>query len=88
MDDVFDIMTEDDMTPDLKMIKETCGQSTVKTLLRNFGGLSFYIPKISRLDSLVRKYMKKNKDKSYKEIAKELNVSLQYLKKVNEAKIS
>jgi Mor family transcriptional regulator len=88
MADVFDIMNDEDLTPDLKMIKETCGEETVKKLLRNFGGLSFYIPKISRLDSLVAKYMKKNKGKDYKQIARELKVSLQYLKKVDNEKIN
>ncbi len=82
MADIFDIMSDEDLTPDLKMLKEICGEDTVKKLLRNLGGLSFYIPKITRLDSLVAKYMKNHKEKDCKLIAKELKVSLQYLKKV------
>ncbi|MGA2296023.1 MAG: Mor transcription activator family protein [FCB group bacterium] len=80
--DIFELMTEDDMTPDLKMLCGICGMETMKEILRNFGGLNFYIPKVARLDSLVRKYVKKNRDKENKQIARELNVTVQYLYKI------
>ncbi len=80
MKDVFDLITDKDLTPDLKLLSDVCGIETVKTLLRNLNGLSFYIPKISHLDTLVIKYYQLNKDKSYKQIARELGVSEPYLK--------
>jgi hypothetical protein len=78
-EDIFDLITEDDMTPDLKMLTGICGMNTMKEILRNFGGLNFYIPKLSRLDSLVLKYVKLNRKKENKQIARELNVTVQYL---------
>ena len=80
MKDVFELLTQDDLTSDLQLLQDFCGIDTIKVLLRNFGGLNFYIPKITRLESLVIKYVKGHSDKSYKQIAKELNVSEQYLK--------
>ena len=44
--DVYDLITEDDMTEDLKMLTGICGMDTMKEILRNFGGLNFYIPKL------------------------------------------
>jgi Mor family transcriptional regulator len=80
MKDVYELLTEEDLTSDLQLLQDICGIDTIKSLLRNFGGLSFYIPKITRLDSLVLKYIKTHSDRTYKQMAKELNVSEQYLK--------
>ena len=82
MKDVYDMMSEEDLTPDLMMMADVCGLETLRQLLRNFAGLSFYIPKISRLDKLIMKYVRSNRDKSYKQIAKDLNVSEIFLKKL------
>jgi hypothetical protein len=78
--DVFAKITEEDLTPDLRMISDACGIDSVKGLLREFGGMSFYIPKITRLDKFILKYLDENNEKSLKQIAKELNVSEQFLK--------
>jgi hypothetical protein len=80
MKDVYELLTEEDLTSDLQLLQDICGIDTIRSLLRNFGGLSFYIPKITRLDSLVLKYVKAHSDETYKKIAKELNVSEQFLK--------
>lgn len=80
--DVYNQIDFDDLTDDLQMMSNACGIETVQSLLRNFGGMSFYIPKLSRLDSFVWKYVKKNSDKTFKQIARELKVSEQFLKTV------
>ena len=80
MKDIFELLTQEDLTSDLQLLQDFCGIDTIRVLLRNFAGLSFYIPKISRLDSLVLKYVKRHSEKTFKQIAKELNVSEQYLK--------
>lgn len=80
MEKALELMTSADLTPDLQLLADVLGMDTVKKILVNFSGINFYIPKISRLDSLVGKYMDINNTKSYNEIAKELNVSAQYLK--------
>lgn len=87
MEDVFEQITKEELTQDLDMIAELCGLDTVKKLLRHFGGISFYIPKLTRLDKFVFKYIKTNNDKTYKLIAKELGVSEHYLRLVRKRHI-
>lgn len=80
MNDIFSIIQEEDLTPDLQMLSETCGLDVVRNILRNFGGLNFYIPKISRLDTFIERYIRENKNKTLKQLAKELNLSERYLR--------
>lgn len=80
MQDIFDRINEDDLTPDLKMISDACGLEAVRNMLRHLSGLSFYIPKITRLEGFVGNYMSAHKDFPLKKIAKDLGVSEQYLK--------
>lgn len=80
--DVYDLIQYEDLTPDLQLLTNVCGLEAVRQMLRHFSGLSFYIPRISRLDSFVTHYLKSNKDKNIKEIAKFLNVSEQFLNKL------
>ncbi len=81
MKNPYDLLDKEDLTPDLKMICDVCGLETVKAMLRHLSGLSFYIPKISRLDGFVKRFAKENESRTLKEIAKELNVTASYLKK-------
>ncbi len=82
MNDIFSKIEQSDLTDDLQIIAEVCGIETVRSLLRNCGGMSIYVPKISRLDNFVFRYMKENKEKTFKQIARELGVSEQYIKKL------
>ncbi len=78
--DAYDSITNDDLTDDLRLLTEICGIDATKKLMRNYAGMSFYIPKLSRLDNFVPRYLKNNSDKSLKVIAKQLNCSEQFLK--------
>ncbi|MCX7909303.1 MAG: hypothetical protein N2560_07295 [Ignavibacteria bacterium] len=80
--DVFQKVEIDDLTDDLKLIALACGIETVRTLLRHCAGISFYVPKIARLDKFVSRYVKDNSDKTFKEIARELGVTEQFIKKI------
>ncbi len=81
MKDAYDMMTLDDLTPDMQILEEMIGLDVLRSILRHYGGLTFYIPKITRFDSLIKKYIRQFPDKSRKQLARELNVSEQYLKK-------
>lgn len=72
----------EDLTDDMKMLHDLCGQETVVKLLENFGGLSFYIPKLTSFETLIYRYIKKNIRLSDKKIAAALGVSEQYIKTV------
>ena len=80
MENVFDLLSENDLTADLKILYNVCGLETVKIMLKNLSGLNFYVPGISHLDTLVLKYMKKYPEKTFKQLAFELGVSEPYLK--------
>lgn len=81
MKDVYDMMTLEDLTPDMQILEEMIGLDVLRNILRHYAGLTFYIPKITRFDSLIRKYIKHFPEKPFKQIARELNVSEQFLKK-------
>jgi hypothetical protein len=87
MENIFDQIVEEDLTPDLRMIADVCGIEIVKKLLIHFSGINFYIPKISRLEGFILKYLSKHENLSHNEIAKELNVSGQFIKKLQKKKI-
>ncbi len=80
MSDIYELISEEELTPDLQLLSELCGIEVVRKLLRTSGGMAFYIPKLSRLNNFISRYTKENRSKPRKVLAKELNVSEQYLK--------
>ncbi|MDT3739752.1 MAG: hypothetical protein RO257_09645 [Candidatus Kapabacteria bacterium] len=82
MVDYFDKIVYEDLTPDIRLLADACGLDSVRHILRHLGGLQFYIPKVTSFESFVLRHMKENYHKSIKEIARELDVSEQYLKSV------
>jgi hypothetical protein len=80
MIDKYQILERDDLSPDMQMIYDLVGIDIVKILLENYSGLSFYVPKITRFDTMIMRYIKQNREKTLKQVAMELSVSEQYLK--------
>lgn len=80
--DIFDQINEDDLSNDLRMIAEICGIEAVRKMIRELNGLSFYIPKIASLPAFILRYMLSNPDLSLKMIAKRLQVSEHYIRKL------
>ncbi len=80
--EVLSMMEPDDLTPDMRLIYDILGPEPVKQLLKHYGGLGFHVPKMSRFRDLTRRYMKKHPEKTFKEIAADLNVSEVYVKGV------
>ena len=71
-----------DLTEDLQMIYDVCGEEVVIQLIENLGGLSFYVPKITRFDDLIYRFIKENKQQTYKKLAARLGVTEQYVKSI------
>ncbi len=69
-----------DLTEDLQMIYDVCGEAVVIQMIENLGGLSFYVPKITRFDDLIYRYIRENKAETLKKLAMRLGVTEQYLK--------
>ena len=78
---IYNEIKYEDLPRDLQLIADCSNIETVRLLLENFSGLYFYIPKITKMPDLIRRHYKSNK-MTIKEIARELNVSETYLRKV------
>lgn len=82
MKDIYDNIQIEDLTDDLELIATVVGIDTLRNLMRKLQGAYLYIPKISRLEKFVIRYLQENQDKSLKQVAVELGVSTQYLWKL------
>lgn len=81
------MITIDEVTPDMRLLADVCGEEAMRQILRHLGGTQFYIPKMSKFDSFVLRYYNQNKDKPLKYIAIQLGVSEQYVRnKIAETK--
>jgi hypothetical protein len=78
--DIYDKIEEDDLPVDLQIIASLCGMEIVRMLFRNCQGMNIYVPKLSRMDSFITKYIKSNPNKSFKQMALELRLSEQFLR--------
>ncbi|MCO5251545.1 MAG: hypothetical protein M9949_09020 [Candidatus Kapabacteria bacterium] len=78
--DVYDIITIDEVTPDMQLLADVCGEEAMRQILRHLGGTQFYIPKMSKFDRFVIRFYNQNKDKPLKYTAIQLGVSEQYLR--------
>ena len=71
-----------ELTPDLQFVADKCGINIVLELLKNLQGTNIYIPKISRMTDYVIRYIKLYKDKKTKQLADELGVSENFIRKL------
>lgn len=82
MIDFYQKISYDDLTPDIRLIADVCGIEAVREILKNLSGLQFYIPKVTGFEKFVLRYIHENKERSIKEIARDLDVTEYYLKNV------
>ncbi len=80
-EDIYKLIEECDLTPDLQLMAAVIGVENVIKLIKELQGSSFYIPKLTRLDNFIEKYLDKNRSKPVKLIARELGVTEMFLKK-------
>ena len=72
----------EELTPDLQFVADKCGFNTVLELLKNLQGTNIYIPKMAKLTDYVIRYIKVNSNKKTKQLADELGVSENYIRKL------
>ena len=82
MSDIFDLINEDELTADLRLVSDICGIETARSLLRHANCINFYIPKVSKLHKFVKRYIKMNPTKSVKLIAADLGVSEYFIREM------
>ena len=56
--DIYELLNEDDFTSDLKLLSSIRGVEITRNIIRYLSGISFYIPKITKLDTFVMSYLK------------------------------
>ncbi|MDC1068025.1 hypothetical protein OAQ99_02570 [Candidatus Kapabacteria bacterium] len=74
--------TYSELTPDLQIMSDVIGVDNVQRLIEELGGTNFYIPKYSKLDTFVKRYITLNKGLSNKKLCIDLRVSEQYIRNV------
>ena len=78
----------EELTADMQLLSEVCGLEKVQSLLKEFQCLSFYFPKITRIDKFINRYLTENRERSPKELAMELGVSEQYIKRMLQSRFA
>jgi hypothetical protein len=75
-DDIFSMMKAQDLPEHFRIVSETCGIETARTLVRELGGITISIPKLTSLKPLLARYIKGNMDEvSIKKIARDLGMN-------------
>jgi len=81
MNDVFEKIEYSDFPEDIKLIADICGVEAARKLIKALQGINIYFPRITAMDSFIKRYINSDKEKSIKMYARELAVSEQFLKK-------
>lgn len=75
-DKVIQILEIQDLPEHFQIVAEACGIETARILIKELGGISLNIPKISSLRSLVERYLVENIAKEpIKKIARDLGMN-------------
>lgn len=82
MKDIFEEIEREDLTPDLLLLADAIGIVPTRDLLRKLSGMYIYIPRVSRLEQFVVKFIQKHPQMNLKEMALHLQVSSQYIMKL------
>jgi len=79
--DIFNIHFNE-LPTDLQIVADKCGIETAFILLKHLQGTSIYIPRIAKLSNYILRYLKENNNKSVKQVAIELGVSENHIRKL------
>lgn len=82
MKDIFEEIEREDLTPDLLLLADAIGIEPTRDLLRKLSGMYIYIPRVSRLEQFILKFIKNHSQMHVKEMALQLQVSSQYIMKL------
>lgn len=55
---ILDLLTAEDLPPDIRLVHDACGMEVVKSLLAHLGGGRFYIPKPVSIAPLFERYIR------------------------------
>ncbi|MCL2039891.1 MAG: hypothetical protein FWG85_05625 [Bacteroidetes bacterium] len=75
-------ITFEELPFDLQFVADKCGIDTATELLKKLQGTNIYIPKMSHLTNYISRYIKHNRSKKNKELANELGVSENFIRRL------
>lgn len=83
--DLYQQLIQDDLSDDLKMLAEICGMDVVISLMKNYAGLQFYVPRISSFKNVYKRNIQnESKTISNKDLAAKYDVSEEYIRKIRQ----
>lgn len=74
-DEIIQMLEVQDLPEHFRIVAEACGIETARILIKELGGISISIPKVSSLRSLIMRYVIKNASISVKQLAKNLDMN-------------
>lgn len=78
--EILDLLEVEDLTDDMRMVAKTCGIEVVRRLMSQHAGLTIYIPNITKMPDLVKRYLRMKYDGcNAVDIARDLHVSHRYV---------
>ncbi|MBS1562557.1 MAG: hypothetical protein JSS89_13200 [Bacteroidetes bacterium] len=80
--EILEMLEVEDLPDDLRTVAEACGIDVVKSLLIHHGGATIYVPQVTKMPELIRRYLLARYDgRNAADIARDLHVSHRYVKK-------
>src|SRR5690606_7793250 len=81
-DDILDLLEIEDLPEAMQLVAQLMGIDTVKAMIRECGGIQFYVPTLNRTQTLLYRYIKTKgvitlRDKQA--LARDLGVTSRYL---------
>jgi Mor family transcriptional regulator len=83
-----DLIAFEDLSPDMRLVAESCGMDVAITLIRNCPGISIYVPRADKMTALVRRYIQQRYEgrsigeAEIKQLAIELQKSPSFVRQV------
>lgn len=78
---LYSSIKQEELTPDMQLLAEVCGMDKLRLILEELRGMTFYIPRITRIEKFVDRWLAENKRLPPKELARELGVSENYIRR-------
>lgn len=83
---ILELLSVEDLSPDLQLIAESEGMDAVKSLIKVWDGTRIQVPKLNRITPLLRKYIKarisENPEITARMLAKEVNRKVDFVFKL------
>ncbi|MGE5478997.1 MAG: hypothetical protein ACM3U1_01060 [Chloroflexota bacterium] len=81
-EDVYAMLQFEELTPDMQMLAEVCGMDVMRKILREFGGIFLYVPKVTSFKKFLKRMIAERESMPRCKLASLLGVSSMTLRKL------